>query len=46
VHGIERDDTVCDLQFVKQLLRGGDFVGLFRDINVRQHQAGFGVEGV
>ena len=32
--------------FSKQLLRGGDFVGLFRDIDVCQDETGFDVEGV
>ena len=30
----------------RQLLRGGDFVGLFRDIDVCQDETGFDVEGV
>ena len=46
MHGIERDDAVRDLEFAEQLLRGGDFVGLFRDIDVRQDETGFDVEGV
>ena len=46
MHGIERDDAVCDMEFAEQLLRGGDFVGLFRDIDVRQDETGFDVEGV
>ena len=46
VHGIEGDDAVRDIEFAEQLLRGGDFVGLFLDIDVRQDEAGFDVEGV
>ncbi len=34
------------MEFAKQLLRGGDFVGLFRDIDVCQDETGFDVEGV
>ena len=33
-----------DLEFAEQLLRGGDLVGLLVDIDMRQDQAGFGVE--
>jgi len=44
VHGVERDDAVCELEFAEQLLRGGDFVGLFFDIDMSQDQAGFDVE--
>ena len=46
MHGIERDDAVRDMEFAEQLLRGGDFVGLFRDIDVRQDETGFDVESV
>jgi len=46
MHGIERDDAVRDMEFAEQLLRGGDFVGLFRDIDVRQDETGLDVEGV
>ena len=34
------------MEFAEQLLRGGDFVGLFRDIDVCQDETGFDVEGV
>jgi hypothetical protein len=43
---IEGDGAVRDLEFAEQLLRGGDLVGLLIDIDMRQHQAGFGVERV
>ena len=46
MHGIEGNDAVRDIEFAEQLLRGGDFVGLFLDIDVRQDQTGFDVEGV
>ena len=46
MHGIEGDDAVRDMEFAEQLLRGGDFVGLFRDIDVCQDETGFDVEGV
>jgi hypothetical protein len=46
VHRIRCDDTVCDLQFVEQLLRGGKLVGLFRDINIRPDRSGFDIESV
>ena len=36
MHGIKGDDAVRDMEFAEQLLRGGDFVGLFRDIDVCQ----------
>lgn len=35
-----------EIEFAKQTLRGGDLVGLFRDIGVRQDQTGFGIERV
>src|SRR5215469_15857095 len=46
MHGIEGDNAVRDMEFAEQLLRGGDFVGLFRDIDVRQDETGLDVEGV
>jgi hypothetical protein len=46
VQRIESDDAVRDTEFAKQLLRGGDLVGLLLDIDVCQNQAGFGVERV
>jgi hypothetical protein len=46
MHGIEGDDAVRDMEFAEQLLRGGDFVGLFRGIDVCQDETGFDVEGV
>jgi len=41
---IEGDDAVRDMEFAKQLLRGGNLVGLLVDIDMRQDEAGFGVE--
>src|SRR5271156_818081 len=41
---IEGDGAVRDLEFAEQLLRGRDLVGLLVNIDMRQHQAGFGVE--
>ena len=37
---------MCDIEFAEQPLGGGDLVGLFRDIDVRQDQTGFDVECV
>jgi hypothetical protein len=46
VHSIERDDAVGELKFAEQLLGCGNFVGLVRDIDMGQDQAGFGVPRV
>jgi hypothetical protein len=46
VHGIERDDVVREAEFTEQLLRGWDFVGFVRDIDVREDQTGFDLECV
>ena len=46
VQRIEGDGAVRDMEFAEQFLRGGDFVGLLVDIDMRQDQAGFGVERV
>jgi hypothetical protein len=46
VHGVERDDAAGKLKFAEQLLRGGDLIGLLRDIDMRQDQAGLDVESV
>ena len=35
-----------DVEFAEQPLRGGDLVGFLLDIDVRQDQAGFGIECV
>jgi hypothetical protein len=40
VHGIERDDAVREVEFTEQLMRGWDFVGFVRDIDVREDQVG------
>ena len=44
--GIGRDGAVGNLEFAEQPLCRGDFVGLLVDLNVRQDQAGFDIEGV
>lgn len=41
---IEGEGAVRDLEFAEQLRRGGDLVGLFIDLDMRQDQAGLGVE--
>jgi hypothetical protein len=46
VQGIQGDDALRDLEFTKQPLRGGDLIGFFVDIDVRQNQAGFGIPRV
>ena len=46
MQGIERDDAVRNLEFAKQLLRGGDLVGFLCDVDVRQDQSGVGVESM
>ena len=46
MHSVERDDAACKLKFTEQLLRGGDLIGLLRDIDMRQDQAGLDVESV
>ena len=46
VHGVERDDAAGKLKFAEQLLRGGDLIGLLRDIDMRQDQAGLYVESM
>jgi hypothetical protein len=46
VDGIERDAAVGNLEFAEQPLRRRDFVGLLVNLDVRQHQSGFGVEGL
>ena len=46
MQGVKGDDAVGDVEFAEQPLRGGDLVGLFLDIDVRQDQAGFGIECV
>ena len=46
MHGVERDDAAGKLKLAEQLLRGGDLIGLLRDIDMRQDQAGLNVESV
>ena len=46
MQSVQGDDAVRDVEFLEQPLRGGDLVGFLRDIEVRQDQAGFGVECV
>lgn len=46
VQSVKGNDGVRDIEFAGQPLRGGDLVGLFLDIDVRQDQTGFGIECV
>ena len=42
---IERDDrAILDAEFGEQRLRRRDFIGLFRDIDVREHEGRVGGE--
>ena len=41
MHGIKGNDAVRDIEFAEQLLRGGDFVGLFLDIEECQDENGY-----
>lgn len=38
MHRVARDDMVRYVEFFQQLLHGGDFVGFFVDLDMRQHQ--------
>jgi hypothetical protein len=38
MHRVARDDMASQVEFLQQLLHGGDFVGLFVDLDMRQHQ--------
>ena len=46
MHGVRGNDAVRDIKFAEQLLRSGDFVGLFLNIDVCQDETGLDVEGV
>ena len=46
MQSIKGDDTVGDVEFADQLLRGGDLVGLFLNIDMRQDNAGLSIECV
>ena len=46
VQRIEGDGAVRNMELAKQLLCGGDLVGLFVDVDMRQDQAEFGVPRV
>jgi len=38
MHRVAGDDMAGQVEFLQQLLHGGDFVGLFVDLDMRQHQ--------
>ena len=40
MHRVARDDMACHVEFLQQFLHGGDFIGLFVDLDMRQHQRG------
>jgi hypothetical protein len=46
VQRIEGDGAVRNMEFAKQLLRGGTLIGLLIDVDMRQDQAEFGVPRV
>src|SRR6476469_454380 len=46
VQRIEGDGAMREREFAQQLLGGGDLVGFLVDIEMRQDQAGLGIEGV
>lgn len=46
VQRIEGDRAVRNVEFAKQLLRGGNLIRLLIDVGMRQDQTEFGVEGV
>ena len=46
VQRIEGDSAVRNMEFAKQLLRGGNLIGLLIDVDMRQDQAEFGVPRV
>lgn len=45
MHRVAGDDMVRYVEFLQKLLHGGDFVGLFVDLDVRQHQRRVDGEG-
>ena len=42
VHGIERHDVASDIEFFQQFLHRRYLIGLFIDLDMRQHQRGIG----
>jgi len=38
MHRIAGDDMTCHIEFFQKLLHGWDFVGLFVNLDMRQHQ--------
>jgi hypothetical protein len=42
MHGVERDDMACDIELFEQFLRRWYLVGLFVDLDMRQHQRRIG----
>ena len=46
MQSVQGDDAVRDVEFAEQPLGGWDLAGFLLDIDVRQDQAGFGIEGV
>ena len=44
VHGVERDDAVCKIDFLKKLLRRRNLVGFLVDFDMRQHKRAVGGE--
>ena len=46
VQRIEGDGAVRNMEFAKQLLRGGNLIGLLIDVDMRRDQAEFGVPRV
>jgi len=45
MHGVERDDAVCKIDFLKKILRRRNLVGFLVDFDMRQHKRAFGGEG-
>ena len=44
MHGVERDDAVCKIDFRKKLLRRRNLVGFLVDFDMRQHERRVGGE--
>jgi len=40
MHRVAGDDVAGRIEFLQQLLHGGDFVGFFIDFDMRRHQRG------
>src|ERR1035437_3617527 len=38
MHRVARDDMARHVEFLEELLHGGDFIGLLVDLDMRQHQ--------